>query len=174
MIVPTVRRFPRRTLEQLSSKMGGGFMLKALMITTSLAVLATATAVRAEEKNFKAEAEKIGAAYTECIAKQDAACIASLYSKDGVQINPVGKVVTDIKAAYEENFKNGEQKIAPKVNYGEELDRDMAIAAGDVDITFNVEPKERALFWSATYVKEGGRWKIRMLTAAVKPPPPPK
>jgi ketosteroid isomerase-like protein len=167
-----VRRFFRRTLEQFRSDWEEVFMLKALMITTSLAVLATATAVRAED--FKSEAEKMATAYTACIAKHDAACVASLYSKDGVQINPVGAVKTDIKATYEENFKNGEETIAPTVNYAERLGNDMAVASGDVDITFNVEPKQRALFWSATYVKEGGQWKIRMLTAGIKPPPPPK
>lgn len=147
-------------------------MLKALLITTSLAAIALAAPLRAEE--FKSEAENMATAYTDCIAKHDAACVASLYSKDGVQINPVGAVVTDIKAAYEANFKAGEDKIAPTINYAERLNNDLAMAAGDVDITFNVEPKQRALFWSATYVKEGGQWKIRMLTAGIKPPPPPK
>ena len=69
---------------------------------------------------------------------------------------------------------DGEEKIAAKVNYAEPLGNDMAMAAGDVDVTFNVEPKLRALFWSAIYVKEGGQWKIRMLTAGIKPPPPPQ
>jgi hypothetical protein len=66
------------------------------------------------------------------------------------------------------------EKIAVKVNYAQPLGNDMAMAAGDVDVTFNVEPKLRPLFWSAVYVKEGGQWKIRMLTAGIKPPPPPK
>jgi ketosteroid isomerase-like protein len=147
-------------------------MLKALIITTSLAAIALAAPVRAQD--IKPEVEKIGAAYTDCIAKRDAACVASLYSKDGIQVNPVGEVKTDIKAVYEGNFKGGEEKIAVKVNYAEPLGNDMAMAAGDVDLTFNVEPKLRPAFWSAVYVKEGGQWKIRMLTAGIKPPPPPK
>jgi ketosteroid isomerase-like protein len=147
-------------------------MLRALIITTSLATIVLTAPLRAED--FKSEAEKMATAYTACIAKHDAACVASLYSKDGVQINPIGAVKTDIKATYEENFKNGEETIAPTVNYAERLSNDLAMAAGDVDITFNVEPKQRTLFWSATYVKEGGQWKIRMLTAGIKPPPPPK
>ena len=147
-------------------------MLKVFFITTSLAAIALVAPVRAQD--IKPEVEKIGAAYTDCIAKHDAACVASLYSKDGIQVNPVGAVITDIKAAYEDNFKAGEDKIAVKVNYAQPLGNDMAMAAGDVDITFNVEPKLRPAFWSAVYVKEGGQWKIRMLTAAVKPPPPPK
>ena len=55
------------------------------------------------------------------------------------------------------------------------MDRNCSTSvADDVDITFNVEPKQRALFWSANYVKEGGQWKIRLLTAGIKQPPPPK
>ncbi|OKO70105.1 hypothetical protein AC628_31530 [Bradyrhizobium sp. NAS96.2] len=126
--------------------------------------------VRAQD--LKSEVEKIGAAYTDCIAKHDGACVASLYSKDGIQVNVVGVVETDLKAAYEANFKAGEDGIAVKVNYAQPLGNDMAMAAGDVDVTFNVEPKLRPLFWSAVYVKEGGQWKIRMLTAGIKPPPP--
>jgi uncharacterized protein (TIGR02246 family) len=147
-------------------------MLKALFITTSLAAIALVAPVRAQD--IKPEVEKIGAAYTDCVAKHDAACVASLYSKDGIQVNVVGEVKTDLKAAYEDYFKGGEDKIAVKVNYAQPLGNDMAMAAGDVDVTFNVEPKLRPLFWSAVYVKEGGQWKIRMLTAGIKPPPPPK
>lgn len=147
-------------------------MLKALFVTTSLVSLTLATPVRAQD--IKPEVEKIGAAYTDCVAKHDAACVASLYSKDGVQVNPVGEVKTDLKATYEDYFKGGEEKIAVKVNYAQPLGNDTAMAAGDVDVTYNVEPKLRALFWSAVYVKEGGQWKIRMLTAGIKPPPPPK
>jgi uncharacterized protein (TIGR02246 family) len=139
-----------------------------------LSLMVSAMAIPAMAQDVKPDVEKIGAAYTDCIAKHDAACVASLYSKDGIQVNPVGEVKTDIKATYENNFKNGEEKIAVKVNYAQPLGNDMALAAGDVDITFNVEPTLRRLFWSAVYVKEGGQWKIRMLTAAIKPPPPPK
>ena len=99
-------------------------MLKALLITTSLATIALVAPVRAQD--IKSEVEKISAAYTDCIAKRDAACVASLYSKDGVQVNPVGEVKTDLKANYEDNFKAGEEKIAVKVNYAQPLGNDMA------------------------------------------------
>lgn len=144
-------------------------MLRPLVL--SLAV--SAMAIPAMAQDIKPELEKIGAAYTECIAKHDGACVASLYSKDGIQVTVIGEVKTDLKATYEDYFKGGQEKIATKVNYAQPLGNDMALAAGDVDVTFNVEPKLRRLFWSAVYVKEDGQWKIRMLTAAIKPPPPP-
>lgn len=146
-------------------------MWKVFFITTSLAAIGLVAPVRAQD--FKSEVEKIGVAYTDCVAKHDGACVASLYSKDGIQVNPAGEVKTDLKATYEDYFKAGEDKIASKVKYAQLLGNDMAMAVGDVDVTFNVEPKLRSLFWSAVYVKEGGQWKIRMLTAGIKPPPPP-
>ena len=33
-------------------------------------------------------------------------------------------------------------------------------------------PIEAAGLWTATYIVEGGKWKIRMLTAFPQPPPP--
>jgi hypothetical protein len=62
----------------------------------------------------KQEAEKLAVAYTDCVAKKDAACVAALYTKDGVQINP-GGVFSDLKTVYENNFKNGTDHIEIRV-----------------------------------------------------------
>jgi hypothetical protein len=72
----------------------------------------------------------------------------------------------------EQYFKDGEQSINTTIKRATLINPDVAIAYGDVDVNFNVEALKRALFWSAVHVKEGGTWKIKMLTAAVKPPPP--
>jgi hypothetical protein len=69
-------------------------------------------------------------------------------------------------------LKDGEQSINTTIKRATLINPDVAIAYGDVDVNFNVEALKRALFWSAVHVKEGGTWKIKMLTAAVKPPPP--
>jgi ketosteroid isomerase-like protein len=96
-------------------------MLKAMFVTASLVTLALAAPARAQD--VKQEAEKLATAYEECVAKHDAACVASLYSKDGVQINP-GGVFSDIKATYEKNFKNGTDRIAVRVNHMQPLSND--------------------------------------------------
>ncbi len=145
-------------------------MLKSLV----LSFLVSVSAIPAMAQDIKQEVEKIGAAYTDAVAKHDAAAVQALYSKDGIQVNPVGEVKTDLKATYEQYFKDGEQSINSTIKHVALINPDVAIANGDVDVNFNVEPLKRALFWSAVYVKEGGTWKIKMLTAAVKPPPPPK
>jgi ketosteroid isomerase-like protein len=130
-----VRLAARRTMEQLRSEYGGERpMLRPLFL--SLMLPALAVPAMAQDA-----AEKVGAAYQECVNKHDAACVASLYSKDGVQINP-GGVFSDIKAVYEQNFKNGEDRIEIKVGHISPLSNDLVLADGEVDIFFKNDKGE--------------------------------
>ena len=145
-------------------------MLRPLFLSLMLPVFA----VPAMAQDVKQEVEKVGTAYQECMGKHDAACVASLYSKDGVQINP-GGVFSDIKAAYEQNFKNGEDRIEIKVGHISPLSNDLVLADGETDIFFKNDKGETnkvTFFWSAVDIRENGQMKIRMLTAAPKPEPP--
>ena len=124
--------------------------------------------------DVKQEGEKVIASYIECIAKHDPACVASLYSKEGVQLNP-GGLVTDIKAAYETNFKNGEDHIETRLGHIWVLNNDLTVSEGETDI-FGKNPKtgeatKTTVFWGATSIREDGELKIRMLTVGIKPPP---
>ena len=133
-------------------------------------MLSAAIAVPAMAADVKQEVEKIGAAYTEAIAKHDAAAVAALYVKDPIWISPAGEAKADVKATYEENFKNGENKIVIRIS-NVWPQGDAALANGDVDVTYNNDAPVPA-YWSAVYVREGGQLKIRMLTVGIKPPPP--
>jgi len=136
-----------------------------------LALMVSAMAVPAVAADLKQEADKIGAAYTEAIAKHDAAAVAALYTKDPIWIGANGQAKTDIKATYEENFKNGENKIVSRlVNFWPQ-GNDAALGNGEVDVTFNNDAPVPA-YWSAVYAREGGQLKIKMLTVGIKPPPP--
>ncbi|MBR0801685.1 nuclear transport factor 2 family protein, partial [Bradyrhizobium jicamae] len=106
-------------------------MLKALFASASLAALALATPARAQEA--KHDAEKLAVAYQDCVGKHDAACVASLYSKEGVQINP-GGVFSDLKATYEKSFKDGTDHIVIRVSHVQPLSNDLVVADGDTDI----------------------------------------
>lgn len=142
-------------------------MLKAMFIPASL-VLALAAPAHAQDA--KQDGEKLAAAYADCVAKHDAACVASLYSKDGVQINP-GGVFSDLKARYEENFKNGTDRIVIRTNHMHPLSNDLVLADGETDI-FNKDASKVTVYWSAVDIRENGEMKIRMLTVGMKPPPP--
>jgi ketosteroid isomerase-like protein len=144
-------------------------MLKALLVTASLAALAVATPVRAQD--VKQELEKVRAAYQECVGKHDAACVASLYSKDGIQINP-GGTFSDITKTYEDNFKNGTDSVVIRTDEVWPINNDLALARGEADISRTQDPPKMSVFWSGVYVREGGQMKIRMLTVGMKPPPP--
>src|ERR1700733_614529 len=127
-------------------------MRKFLMLSSAV-FLMTAPAMAADVKQ---EVEKSIAAYMDGVAKQDASAIASLYvAKDPIWIGPGGDIHNDIKATYEENFKNGENKIVSKVNKIWAQSDDIVLTEGDVDVTYNKDAPVHA-YWSAVNVREGG------------------
>jgi ketosteroid isomerase-like protein len=136
-----------------------------------LSLILSALAVPAMAQDMKQELEKVRAAYQECVGKHDAACVASLYSKDGVQINP-GGTFSDLKKTYEDNFKGGTDSIVIRTDEIWPISNDVALAKGDADISRTQDPPKISSFWSGVYVRENGQMKIRMLTVGMKPPPP--
>jgi ketosteroid isomerase-like protein len=145
-------------------------MRKFLMLSSAV-FLMTVPAMAAD---MKQELEKTVTSYMEGVAKQDGAAIAALYvAKDPIWIGPNGEIKTDIKATYEENFKNGENKIVSKIDKIWVQSDDAALVKGTVDVTFGKDPPIPA-YWSGVYVREGGQMKIKMLTVGIKPPPPPQ
>ena len=115
---------------------------------------------------------KIASSYQGCYTKQDPACVAALYTKDGAFINSAGK--QDPLTAYTNTFKAGFNKLDASVDETWQIDEDTPAAVGKFHIT-GKNDKGEAMdaegVWSAAYVKQDGGWKIRMLTASVKPPP---
>jgi len=95
----------------------------------------------------------------------------TLYSKDGVQINP-GGTFSDIKKIYEDNFKNGTESVVITTDEAWPISSDVVLANGGPDVSRTHEPPKLSFFWSCVYVREGGQMKIRMLTVGMKPPPP--
>jgi len=125
----------------------------------------------ASADDMKQEVTKIAAAYADCFNKQDAACIAALYSKDGFLVNPAGKHA--ILVYYGNAFKAGMNKLEVTVDEAWQLDNDTPGAMGKFRVTGKNdkgEPMESAGVWTGVYVKEDGKWKARMLTAAPLPP----
>src|SRR4051812_38760553 len=82
----------------------------------------------ASANDMKEEFTKIAAAYADCFNKQDAACIAALYSKDGFLVNPAGKHA--ISVYYGNAFKAGLNKLEVTVDEAWQLDNDTPGAMG--------------------------------------------
>ena len=134
-----------------------------------LSLMLSAVAVPAMALDVKQEVEKVRAAYQECVGKHDAACVAALYSKDGVQINP-GGTFSDLKKTYEDNFKSGNDSVVIRTDDIWVINNDLALAKGEADISRTQDPPKVNVFWSGTYVRENGQMKIRMLTVGMRPP----
>ena len=107
----------------------------------------------------------------DCFGKQDAACIAALYTKDGFIVNPSGK--HEIPVYYGNAFRAGLNKLEATVDEVWQIDNDTPGAMCKFRVTGKKdrgEPMESAGVWTAAYVKQDGQWKARMLTAAPIPP----
>lgn len=139
-------------------------------------VAASSLPAAAAEQDVKQEVEKIASSYAESFNKQDAAGIAALYATGGVQVNQTGPT-TDVAKRYEGAFKAGFNHNDITVSQVSPLGNDAALSMGEYHLTGKNQsgaPIEAAGIWTAVDVREGGKWKIRMLSAIPKPAQPPK
>ena len=124
--------------------------------------LLVAPAVAAENQSGKQEAEKIAAAFTENFDKQNSAGISSLFTSDGVLVNPTGPH-TDIAQVYDGAFKAGMKEIKIGVTEATPVGPDTIIAIGEYSMSgknASGAAIEGIGNWTATYVRDGGAWKI--------------
>jgi ketosteroid isomerase-like protein len=148
-------------------------MSYAFVLIATLAIPATAVAA---DENMKQVVEKLAAAYADNISKQNPAGIAALYANGGMLVVNTGKI-TDITKYYEGAFKAGINHDDITVDVVQSLGTDAIVATGEYHVTGKNEsgaPIDVTGFWTGVDVREGGTWKIRMLTAVPKAPPPNK
>jgi uncharacterized protein (TIGR02246 family) len=143
----------------------------------SVATIGLITAASAQEidQNTRQQIERVAAAYVENWNKHDAAGIAALYAKDGVQVTASGVKSghQEIEQAYENSMKtfphhNGQtiEQISPLGN-----DADVRIGQFHLSGEGPNGPTKLDGRYTAVDVREGGTWKIRILTAVPIPPP---
>jgi ketosteroid isomerase-like protein len=141
-----------------------------------LPVFSMPAAAADADQDLKQRVEQIGSAYAESFNKQDGAGIAALFANGGIHVNPAGPRA-DIAEFYQDAFKAGFDHEEVNVDQAWPLGTDTALAIGGYRITGKNQsgaPIETGGIWTATYVTEGGKLKIRMLSAVPKPPQPPK
>lgn len=142
-----------------------------------VATLATPTSVLAGDENLKQVVEKLAAAYADNFNKQNAAGLAALYATGGVLVTNTG-LQTDIAKYYEGAFKAGFNHEEITVDDASPVGTDALVSTGQYHISGKSDsgaPIELTGFWSGVDVREGGTWKIRMLSGIPKAaPPPPK
>ena len=138
-----------------------------------LSVLLALIVSPAFANDIKEQAPKIRADFIDAYNRQDVAALAASYAADAVIINPLG--VHPVNAQLIEGwFKDGPRKADTTFDQALPLGADTALGIGTVQITGKTlkgDPVDFRARWTATYIRDGGMWKIRMQTAVPLPPP---
>jgi uncharacterized protein (TIGR02246 family) len=129
--------------------------------------LALPASAQQSDRSLRLQIESVVSSYAQNFNKQNASGIASLYTKDGVLVNPAGPEKS-VEQYYQNAIKTGfnHQDIALEDVLS--LGPDAAISMGEVRISGrsqNGSVLESNVRWTAVEVREGGTWKIRLLTA---------
>jgi len=139
----------------------------------SVIIFSLFTPAFADDADLKKQVDQINTAYMESFNKQDVAGVAALFAPNAIFVNQAGPQ-TNIAQFFEGTFKAGTFHEETTVDQVWPLGSDTALGTGKFRITGKNQsgaPVDVAGFWTATYVKEGGKWKLRMLSGIPKPPP---
>jgi ketosteroid isomerase-like protein len=104
-------------------------------------------------------------------------CTTSLYARDGVLVSRAAKAVKtgaqEIEQTYQSVFKSGMNHTDITVDQVSPLGTDAVIAIGEYRGSGYGQngPIEVDGHWTGVDVREGGIWKVRLLTAFPNPPP---
>ena len=138
-----------------------------------LSVLLALNVSPAFANDIKEQAPKIRADFIDSYNRQDVAALAAAFTADAVTINPMG--VFPINAQFIEQWlKDGPRKVDTTFDQALPLGADTALGIGTFQITGKNLKGEAVDFkarWAATYIRDGGKWKIRMQTVVPLPPP---
>jgi len=146
-------------------------MIRSLsLVLIALSILSPAFAQ--SDQNPRADVERISAAHAENFNKQNAAGIAALYAKGATLVNAAG-VQTSIEENFQNAFKAGFNHQEVTVGEVASIAPDIALGMGEYAISGQGQsgPLQVRGRWTAVYIREGGVWKIRQLTAVPIPPP---
>src|SRR6516165_10958094 len=154
--------------------------MRMYCIISAIAAVALTTSVSAQgvDQNTRQQIEQLVTTYRANWNKQDAAGIAGLYTKDAVLVSQAPKVVKngqqEIARQYETIFKTLPHNDAATVEVSP-LGNDALFSVGEYHLSGQNQsgPLKVDGHWTAVYVRDGGAWKIRLLTAVPDPPPAP-
>jgi uncharacterized protein (TIGR02246 family) len=153
--------------------------MRSIWLIPAFAALGLTTAVSAQgvDQNTRQQVEQLIATFSGDWNKQDAAGMASLFTTDGVLVVPDPKMVYTgpqvIEQHFRDNFKSGESHNQSTVEQVWPLETGKVIAFGAYHLTGQAQngPIKVDGHWTAVDVRDGGTWKIRLLTALHDPPP---
>ena len=118
----------------------------------------------ADDADIKKAAPQMASAYMDVYNKRDVAGLASLYAPDAVAVNPTG--VHQVNAKFFDGFfADGPRRLETVFDQAWPLTADTALGAGTFQVTGTtlkgeaVDIKGR---WTSTYIRQDGKWKIRL------------
>jgi uncharacterized protein (TIGR02246 family) len=143
-------------------------------IAALLVVVPSASALAQQSHlDTRQQVEQLAATFSELYNKQDAAAIASMFTQDAVRVTSDSAASVgpqSIEETFKTQFKTGFRHIDLAIDQVSSVGADAAITVGAYQITgqgqgglLNV-----AGHWSEVDVREGGVWKIRLLTFTPK------
>jgi ketosteroid isomerase-like protein len=129
----------------------------------------------ADDSDLKKQLDQISASYAENFNKKDTAGLVALWAPGGIWVNAVAGPSKLAPETYENMFKAGLEHMDVALTQIESLGSDTAIGTGSYRFTGKNPTSGSAIdtsgYWTATYVKNDGKWKIKMLMGAPKPAP---
>ena len=126
------------------------------------------------DQNTRQQIEQIVAEYRDAWNNHNAAEIAALYTKDGIVVTPAPQIVKNGQQEIQENYQKAFATFPD--NYDSAVDQiiplgaDAVMAVGQSHLIDSSDNKIDG-HWTAVFVPEGGKLKIKMLTAFTNPPP---
>jgi uncharacterized protein (TIGR02246 family) len=136
--------------------------------------LITSASAQQVDQNTRQQIERIAAAYVENWNKHDAAGVAALSAKDGVQVTAtsVKSGRQELEQAYQSAMKTFPRHNGQTIEQISPLGNDADIRIGEFHLSGQGPngPIKLDGRYTAVDVREGGTWKIRLLTAIPLPP----
>ncbi len=150
-------------------------MRSSIVLVFAALSLITSASAQQIDQNTRQQIERITGEYVENWNKHDAAGIAALYTKDGVQVTAAGvrSGPQEIEQAYQSAIKTFPQNNGKTIEQISPLGNDAVILIGQFHLSGQGQngPTKLDGRFTEVDVREGGTWKIRLLTAVPIPPP---
>jgi uncharacterized protein (TIGR02246 family) len=126
------------------------------------------------DQNTRQQIEQIIAEYRDAWNNHNAAGIAACYTNDGIAVTTAPQVVKngqqEIQESYQQTFATYPHHDSATVDQIIPLGADAVMAVGQTHLTDSSGNKIDG-HWTAVFVPEGGKLKIKMITAFANPPP---
>jgi uncharacterized protein (TIGR02246 family) len=143
-------------------------IMKAFVL--AIVIVSLSAPAFADDAALKKQVDQLNSAYMESFNKQDAAGVAAFFANGAIIVAPSWGARTDIEQYFKDMFKMGFNRGESTVDQISPLGADTALGTG----TYRITSPEIAGLWTATYVREDGKWKLRMLSVIPQELPPAK